>query len=96
MGFEIVVLNRAYGEIDEALEFYSNVSDQISKKFMFDLQRCWKSLEKNPFFEMRHKDFRVVHLKKFPFIVVFTIDEKRKLVRIYSVFHTSQDPEKLP
>lgn len=96
MGFEILILNRAFDEIDRAFEYYSDIGPEVAKKFNADLLRCWRSLEKNPFFEVRHKDYRVVPLKKFPFIVVYIVDEKRKTVYVYSVFHTAQDPDKLP
>jgi toxin ParE1/3/4 len=35
-------------------------------------------------------------MKKFPFIVFYTIDEELKIIIIKAVFHTSQNPIKYP
>jgi hypothetical protein len=43
--------------------------------------------------EVRYENFRIVYLKKFPFGIHFKYDEKKNLIEIYSVFHTSRDPE---
>ncbi len=35
-------------------------------------------------------------MKKFPFIVFYTIDEDLKIIVIKAVFHTSQNTDKYP
>lgn len=35
-------------------------------------------------------------MKKFPYLVFYTLDEERELIIIKAVFHTSQHPDKYP
>lgn len=48
------------------------------------------------YFQFYFLDFRAVPMKKFPFLVFYTLNEDKKLVIIKAVFHTSQSPDKYP
>ena len=50
----------------------------------------------NPFFEIKIKNYRVLPLSKFPYIIIYKILEDTKIVDIVSIFHTSQNPKKYP
>lgn len=41
----------------------------------------------------KHEDCYEIKLKKFPFTVIYLIDENRKLVIITGVFHRMRDPK---
>ncbi|MDQ0478104.1 type II toxin-antitoxin system RelE/ParE family toxin [Chryseobacterium gotjawalense] len=96
MGYNLVILNRAQEEIDQAYEYYSEISYSVMKSFDEQLELAYQSLEINPFFQFRYKNLRAIPFKSFPYILFFTIDEEEKLVYIYSVFNTNQDPQKYP
>ena len=96
MSYELVILERAHSELAEAYDFYALVSDQILRDFDMEVEQVYSYLEKNPHFQLRHKDFRVIPVKRFPFVLFYKIDEDEKRVYIYSVFHTSQHPKKYP
>ncbi len=40
------------------------------------------------------KYYREVGISTFPFVIVYRIYKQRKLIRIFSVFHTNQNPGK--
>lgn len=61
-----------------------------------DLQSAYDSLEINPYYQIRIKNFRALPLNKFPYLLFFEIIEERKVVRISALFHTAQDSEKWP
>jgi hypothetical protein len=96
MAYKIQLEKRALIEIDDALEYYSKISNKVLKNFDNELQKAYKTIAKNPFFQKRYKNFRVLPLKKHPFIIVFTIDEESEMIKIFAVFNTSQNPDKLP
>ena len=96
MGYNLVILNRAQEEIDQAYEYYSEISYSVMKSFDEQLELAYQSLEINPFFQFRYKNLRAIPFKSFPYILFFMIDEEEKLVYIYSVFNTNQDPQKYP
>lgn len=87
MGYELVILERAHSKLAEAYDFYSLVSDQTLRDFDMEIEQVYSYLEKNPYFQLRHKDFRVIPVKRFPFVLFYKINEDEKRVYIYSVFH---------
>jgi hypothetical protein len=96
MAYKIHLERRALAEVDAALEHYSKINIKVLKNFNTDLQKAYKTIAKNPFFEKRHKELRGFPLKKYPFLIVFTINEKEKSVIVFAVFNTNQNPNKLP
>jgi toxin ParE1/3/4 len=96
MGFKLIILEDAYSDIDQAVEYYFNINSKLAARFNQELNKNYGLLRKNPFFEIRYKDYRALPMKTFPYILLFTIDEKIKTVSVYSVFHTSQNPRKYP
>ena len=96
MSYKLVILDRAQEEIDQAYDYYSQISSGVLRSFDEQLEKVYQSLEANPFYEIRYGKLRALPFKKFPFVVFFAVNEKSKTVYIYSVFHSSQNPEKYP
>lgn len=42
---------------------------------------------------MRYESFRIIYLKKFPFGIHYFYDKEKNAIEIYSIFHTSRNPE---
>ena len=77
MVFKIILDNRAFNDIDDAVDYYHKLSPPLTKRFVSDIRRAMKALTKNPFFQIRYKDYRCLPLKNFPFMIHYTVDEKR-------------------
>lgn len=58
--------------------------------------KVYDILELNPFFQIRYKKARAVPFKSLPYLLLFELIEKNKMVYIYSVFNTYQDTNKYP
>lgn len=96
MSYKLDILDRAQEEINQAFEYYEAVSLNVLKSFDDQLEHIYNALETNLFFQFRYKKLRALPFKSFPYMVFFEIDEQDKIVYIYSVFNTYQDPEKYP
>lgn len=96
MSYNLVILDKAQEEINEAYEYYLEISFSVMNSFDKQLEKVYQSLEINPFFQFRYKKLRALPFKSFPYMVFFDIDEEEKTVYIYSVFNTNQNPEKYP
>jgi len=96
MGYKLVILPRAQQELIDAFDYYNKISRIVLKAFNSDLEEVYKSLEKNPFYQLKYKNLRAIPFKKFPFLLFYSIAEAEKKVYIYSIFHTSQNPESYP
>lgn len=96
MVFKIIISKLASLEITESIDFYELKRKGLGKDFLNHLKSAFNILKSNPeLFSIKRKSiYREMPLKRFPFTVVYEIigDE----VIIYSVFHTSRNPDKKP
>lgn len=80
-------------EYREAVEWYAERSILAAENFVLAVVSCIKTICKTPY---RHRniyaDFREISLKKYPYYIVYLIDEKNKMVVITSVYHHKRNP----
>jgi len=97
MAFKVEYTHLAENDIVKAIDYYLEVaSSKIAKSFYKNLINAEKSLVKIQHFQKIHNDFHRLPLKIFPYVLIYKIDKEKKIIRIYRVFHTSQNPEKYP
>ena len=97
MSYKIVVTPDAIDNIDNAVKYYINIASiKVAKAFIDDYKKTFKDIQKTKYFQFFFEDFKGKPMKKFPFIVFYTIDEGLKIIVIKAVFHTSQNPNKYP
>ena len=96
MAYKIVVSPRAQKEIIKAIDYYLERSEDAPSNFITQLEKCYAFLESNPFFVIRYKNVRSLKLKKFPYSLYFTINEKTEVIEILSCFHNRLNPKKRP
>jgi len=95
MAYKISLSPKAYIDISYAFEYYS-VSKQTLINFDKELEIAYSTLSQNPHFRIRYKNITGFPLKKFPYLLLYEIDETEQAVYIYSVFNTNLDPKKYP
>lgn len=96
MGFKIVVSKKAQVEIENAIEYYSEINSKLALRFYVALKETYAKLEINPYYQIKLKNYRAVPVTKFPFLLFFVIDDDKELIKILSCFHTSRNPKKYP
>ncbi|MEP6804643.1 MAG: type II toxin-antitoxin system RelE/ParE family toxin [Flavobacterium sp.] len=96
MIFEVVIEPRAILDIQNAVDYYEYKKTGLGERFYQVVDSHIEILTKNPFFQVRYKDYYGFPTKKFPFIIFYFIDEKLKTLYVLSVFNTSQSPSKYP
>jgi len=96
MIFEVVIEPRALLDIQDAISYYESKKSGLGEYFYQVIEDHIETLTKNPFFQIRYKDYHGIPTKKFPFIIFYFIDEKLKTIYILSVFNTSLDSSKYP
>ena len=96
MIFFVVIEPRALIEMQHTIDYYDNKLLGLGKKFHEALDKHFASIAKNPFYQIRYKDYRALPVRKFPFIILYYLDEDTKTAYVTAVFNTSQSPTKLP
>jgi len=96
MGFKIIVSKKAQNEIENAAAYYAEINLNLAFRFYSELIETYKKLELNPNYQIRHKNYIAIPLKVFPFLLFYVYDEKSKIIKILSCFHTSKNSKKYP
>ena len=92
--FKLIISEIAENQIEEIFLNYNLISEKIADNFLIQIYSCFNSVHKNPaIFQVFKTHFRQVPLKKYPYVVIYSIENKNTII-ILSVFHTSRDPSK--
>jgi plasmid stabilization system protein ParE len=95
MTFNHVFDPQALEEYKDATVWYSERSLKAAENFVKEVTGKIGIICKMPFsFKRTYKDFRETSLKKYPYSIVFLIDEEKKVVIIFSLFHHKRNPRK--
>lgn len=95
MGYKILISPVAQKQIEVAVWYYKNkVSGKVATLFINDYKKTFNAIRNVVYFKCFFDDFRGKALKKFPYIVFYTLDEQQKVIIVKAVFHTSQNTDK--
>jgi len=97
MNYRVFVTPDALQNLDDAVYYYKNTaSAKVASRFLGDYKNTLAKIVETKYFQVFFENFRGLPMKKFPYIVFYTLDESQKIIMIKAVFHTSQNPEKYP
>lgn len=97
MDYKLLITPDAEHQIDQAISYYKNfASKKVALRFLNEYKQTCESILNVLHFQFYFLEFRAVPMRKFPFLIFYTIDEEKKMVIVKAVFHTSQSPEKYP
>lgn len=96
MKFKVVIEPRAIIDVQEAVDFYDSRQEGLGEYFYDTLNNHIEILKANPFFQVKYKDYHSFPIKKFPFILLYYIDEEIETIFVMSVFNTSMNPINYP
>jgi plasmid stabilization system protein ParE len=91
--FSLIISEKAEIQIEQAIFYYDLLSKRVADNFIVELQICFNSIEKNPeMYQIIKNNFRQAPLKKFPYVVIYSIEKLQKVL-VLSIFHTSRNPK---
>ncbi len=93
--YSSVLSIKVQNEISVSWGWYEERSRGLGDRFVKEVKGTVFKIEQHPGrYPLQYKNYRQASLHTFPFLVIFRVNERKKIVRIVSVFHTSQDPKK--
>ena len=93
MKYTLLIKEEADLDITEAYKWHEDKRKDLGGEFLIELDEYFSFLENNPYLcQVRYKSYRLFPLKRFPYLIVYEIDNENVIV--YSVFHMSKDPRK--
>src|SRR6266513_2135945 len=94
MKYNLIVRDKAIAELENAYQWYERQRKGLGEIFLDTVRKCNREISEHPgTFKVTYRKFREAWLKKFPFVVVYFIDEAGRRIVIVSVFHTSRNPK---
>ena len=96
MAYKIIVSHRAQHEIENAIEYYVNVSTKAPAGFIKSLEESYRILSLNPYFRICYSTIRTIPLNKFPFSLFYILNEKECKIKILACFHSKLHPKRRP
>lgn len=87
----IVLSEAAREDIGRAVRWYRERSERLAREFLADVESCLEGLSALPMrHPISHRDVRRARLRRFPYMVLYTI--RRERVHAFGVFHLHPDP----
>jgi len=91
--YTIVFRKRALREYLEALKWYKDQSLQAAENFVLIVDYALNGVAKNPYsYRNCFEHFYEVKTKKYPFVVVYFVDEANGKIVITTLFHQKRNP----
>ena len=93
--YRFIIHPDAQQEYEQSIEWYWFRSPQATENFITTIASTIDNICSNPQrFQNTFNDYYELGVKKFPFSIIYTIDDINKLVEITSIFHHSRNPKK--
>lgn len=81
-------------DLKEARDFLNSRRKGYGKKFLKEYRAFLTTMKTNPLFQIRYNEIHCLPLKTFKYMVHFTVDGKERIIHIYAVLSTYQNPDK--
>lgn len=93
MKYSILIHDLAMIELREAVYYYESFDASLGVRLLNEFNELVVYLEQRPLtFQTKFKQYREVKLKKFPYHIVYRIEDG--VIAVYRFFHTKRDPNK--
>ena len=95
MSYTTILLARAKNELLEAWIWYEERQTGLGDKFKNEVYKRIHEIEEQlTKYKERIKPYRETTIKIFPYLIIYRINKKEKLVIVSSIFHGKRNPKK--
>lgn len=96
MPYKVVIEPRALADIQDGIDYYEEQLKGLGERFGSTIDHYIQAISQNPHYQVRYKDYRAVPTGKFPYLIVYYLDEAEQTAYVMAVFHTALNPRRLP
>jgi mRNA-degrading endonuclease RelE of RelBE toxin-antitoxin system len=92
--YKVTIGTAALFDIKDATDWYNKRLPGLGLRFQKAVRQQIDTLKTNADgYSIRYQDVHCMPVRKFPFLIHFTIDSANRAVEIFAVKHTSRNPE---
>lgn len=93
MDYNVITSPKAEVDIEQAVEWYVDISIELAQQFIMELKAAKNYIVKNPKkIQIRYNKTRIAFLKRFPYGIHYVFH--KKTIVIVAVFNTAENPNK--
>lgn len=94
MSFEILLQREAQIDLDEIFVWYEEQKTGLGFDFITEFESTLNKISRNPYYaSLVHMDARSASLKRFPYEIIYRINEASQAVRIIALIHHRRNPK---
>jgi len=93
MKFEIFFRKEAQIDLDEIFAWYEEQQQGLGIKFIDTVDKMLSKISSNPHFAFCIEEARSASLSRFPYDIIYLIDDYKLQVRVLAIIHQRRDPE---
>jgi plasmid stabilization system protein ParE len=94
-GYLTIFSSRVQKEIAKSWDWYEERQPGLGDRFVKEVLAKIKLIEQHPErYPTRYKSYKETPISVFPFLIIYRLNTRKKIIRIVSVFHTSLNPKK--
>jgi plasmid stabilization system protein ParE len=95
MSYDLKIRQEATKEFSNAFLWYEEQQSGLGDVFETAIRRKLNQISRNPYhYKADYNQFHQELTEKFPFLIVYVIDENLKQITVMAIFHTSRNPSK--
>ncbi|HEK21049.1 type II toxin-antitoxin system RelE/ParE family toxin [Mucilaginibacter sp.] len=94
MTYLIQFSDKAQYELFDGWAWYEKQQIGLGDKFENEVYKKISFVQSNPLIYEKQGNFRQANTEIFPYLIVFRINEHKKMIFIVSVFHTRRNPHR--
>ncbi len=95
MSYTYELRQEAAIEFTDSYIWYEEEQDGLGDKFIAAFYSKLNQICENPYhYKTSYKNYHETLTDKFPFLIVYNIDEGEKKIIVMAIFHTSRNPKK--
>jgi plasmid stabilization system protein ParE len=93
MSYRIELHPKALEELEGSFQWYEERSEGLGVRFMASINKRFYEIAQHPErFAKRKGNYREVGIEAFPYIVIYEILNKKRIVFVSYIFHAKRNP----
>ena len=92
--YRIIIDEEALADLKNATRWYNGAAHKLGDRFQREVKQQISGLKAIATgYALRHKSIHCMPIKRFPYMVHFTVDETNRTVTVWAIIHTSRHPD---
>jgi plasmid stabilization system protein ParE len=93
MSYKLLYTPIALIDYKTSTSWYAVRSSKAAENFVVEVKNCTTAICNNPLqFKNRYKNFRETSLKKYPFYIIYFVDDVNNVVIVTAIYHHKRSP----